>query len=381
MKPTSPRTRIFELDALRGIAVFGMILWDFRSVSMGNFHVGGEADRVIDEVMRLTDIENTTHLVFSFLFGWGLSAQALSGKAERACPVVPLRRLGALFVIGAANLVFVIRSDFIHIYALLGFVLLLFTSLRTTTVLALAVITVALPGIGALVAARYLTYESYYGHAIFDSLKASHILSSTYRELVHLRAHEFVREYVHPSPYVRNLDIFAMFLFGLYAARERLFDRLRADRTLVRTLLWGFLAAHVVGLGALLAMRLPEIVTVLARAYAIMALSLFYICLGLYVLRADSMSTLCRPIANVGRMAISSYLLHCLLGTTMFYGYGLALHGKLGLASGEALAVLACAFHAVLCTWWMRRFQFGPVEWLWRSITYFRLQPLRLSAS
>src|SRR4051812_8977663 len=106
MKPTSPRARILEIDALRGIAVLGMILWDFRSVSMGNFHVGGELDRVIDWVMRTADVENTTHLVFSFLFGWGLAVQTASAQSERSYVMVRLRRLAALFVIGATNLIF-----------------------------------------------------------------------------------------------------------------------------------------------------------------------------------------------------------------------------------------------------------------------------------
>jgi uncharacterized protein len=63
--------------------------------------------------------------------------------------------------------------------------------------------------------------------------------------------------------------------------------------------------------------------------------------------------------------------------TTLFYGYGWGQAFRLGPGAVTAWAVVIFAVQIVACQWWSRRFRFGPVEWLWRSLTYLRWQPLR----
>jgi uncharacterized protein len=82
------------------------------------------------------------------------------------------------------------------------------------------------------------------------------------------------------------------------------------------------------------------------------------------------------PLAAVGRTALSNYLLQSLICTTIFYSYGLGLFGKVGPAAGTALAVVIYAVQVPLSGWWLRRFEFGPMEWLWRSLTYMKRQPM-----
>jgi uncharacterized protein len=64
--------------------------------------------------------------------------------------------------------------------------------------------------------------------------------------------------------------------------------------------------------------------------------------------------------------------------TTLFYGYGFGQVFKLGPVTVTACAVAIFAVQAVACQWWLGRFHFGPVEWLWRSLTYLKWQPLRI---
>ena len=87
------------------------------------------------------------------------------------------------------------------------------------------------------------------------------------------------------------------------------------------------------------------------------------------------------PLAAVGRMALSNYLLQSLICTTIFYSYGLALFGKVGPSLGLLLTITIFLIQIPLSVWWLRRFQFGPIEWLWRSLTYWQRQPMRLSRS
>jgi uncharacterized protein len=80
-------------------------------------------------------------------------------------------------------------------------------------------------------------------------------------------------------------------------------------------------------------------------------------------------------------MALTVNLLQSVAGTLLYYGYGLGLQFKLGYLSGFLLTVVLFTLQAVLSRWWLRDFRFGPVEWFWRSLTYGKLQPMRLEPS
>src|SRR5690348_4834961 len=146
MGPTNPEKRIVEIDILRGVAVLGMILWNFRSRAMGNYYSTGNIDHFVDRVITVFDIENTVHLLFSFLFGMGLAMQMRSHATpfEAIC----LRRLLALFIIGMINGFFLDRTDILYIYAMLGVILLLFANLSNRVILTSAVLLIATHGLG-----------------------------------------------------------------------------------------------------------------------------------------------------------------------------------------------------------------------------------------
>ena len=79
----------------------------------------------------------------------------------------------------------------------------------------------------------------------------------------------------------------------------------------------------------------------------------------------------------VGRMALTNYLMQTLAMTSLFYGYGLGLYGEVPRLGQMAFVAALVAFQLLASPWWLARFCFGPVEWLWRSLTYGRLQPMR----
>jgi uncharacterized protein len=85
-------------------------------------------------------------------------------------------------------------------------------------------------------------------------------------------------------------------------------------------------------------------------------------------------------LAPVGQMALTNYLLESLIATMIFYGYGLGLFGQVGAAWGIVLTVVIYLLLIPFSHWWMRRFLYGPAEWLWRSMTYWKWQPLRRRA-
>ena len=87
--------------------------------------------------------------------------------------------------------------------------------------------------------------------------------------------------------------------------------------------------------------------------------------------------SLLMSLAPIGRMALSGYLLQSLVSALVFHGYGLGLGGQLG-SFGQLLYCLGLGMALIaLGRWWLGRYYFGPVEWLWRSATYGRRQPMR----
>jgi uncharacterized protein len=84
--------------------------------------------------------------------------------------------------------------------------------------------------------------------------------------------------------------------------------------------------------------------------------------------------------APVGRMAFTNYLMQSVIFGWVFYGYGLGLFGRLGVAAALAIGTAVYALQVAFSILWLRRYRFGPLEWLWRSATYGTWQPLRRTA-
>jgi uncharacterized protein len=94
------------------------------------------------------------------------------------------------------------------------------------------------------------------------------------------------------------------------------------------------------------------------------------------LLKHNSMLWLTRRLAAVGRMALSNYIMHTLICGFIFYGHGLGQIGQID-RSGQIIIVFAIwILQMVVSPIWLQHFRFGPLEWLWRSLTYWRLQPL-----
>jgi len=108
-------------------------------------------------------------------------------------------------------------------------------------------------------------------------------------------------------------------------------------------------------------------------------LGLFYVS-SLALLLNKGMLAFCKKqIAPVGRMALTNYLLQSIVLTTIFYGYGFGLFEKITVWQGLLLSFVIFGLQVPISRWWLARFNFGPFEWLWRSLTYWKMQPFKRS--
>jgi uncharacterized protein len=183
------------------------------------------------------------------------------------------------------------------------------------------------------------------------------------------------------------LQILGLFLIGLYAGRREFFQQLQTYLPFIRKVLWWALAMGVVGmlsragvfkLPELLGPYLADVGGEVLETIGNLALSFFYASALILLAQRHAWKSRLAPLAAVGRMALSNYLFQSLVCTTLFYSYGLGLFGKVGPAAGLALSFAIYSVQVPLCVWWLRRFRFGPMEWVWRSMTYGKLQPMRM---
>jgi len=108
------------------------------------------------------------------------------------------------------------------------------------------------------------------------------------------------------------------------------------------------------------------------------AMSLFYASTIILLTQGEAWRRWLAPLAAVGRMALSNYLFQSLICTLIFYSYGLALFCQVRPSLCLLLIMIIWLIQIPLSVWWLRRFQFGPVEWLWRSLTYWQRRPMRV---
>ncbi|MBV8673282.1 MAG: DUF418 domain-containing protein, partial [Acidobacteriaceae bacterium] len=108
---------------------------------------------------------------------------------------------------------------------------------------------------------------------------------------------------------------------------------------------------------------------------------LFWIGLVMLICRKRWLPGTQRRLGAVGRMAFTNYLTHTIVCTFLFYGWGLGLYGKISRTGQFGIVLAIWAAQLIISPWWLDRFQFGPFEWIWRSLTYWKLQPMRKSSS
>ena len=118
---------------------------------------------------------------------------------------------------------------------------------------------------------------------------------------------------------------------------------------------------------------------VLINLFGSLVVALGHVGMLALVVKSGALSWLTRRLAAVGRMALSNYLTHSIVCTTLFYGYGFNRFGQINRTGLAAIVLSIWIFQLMVSPIWLKHFRFGPAEWLWRSLTYWRLQPIRIS--
>lgn len=371
---TPPGERIEILDVIRGFALVGVLL-----VNMQYFVEPSYAQVLRDEGWGLPDrlglgfvdllALSKFYPIFSFLFGYGAALQMGSAVA-RGTGFAGLYawRMTLLLLIGAHHAIYVWNGDILATYALLGYALLLFRKASDRTLLATSA--------GLVLAAT----------AVLAGLR----LALDAGLLAPDAAAEIERRFAASAePWRRvgrqTLLVMGMFLLGFWAGRRGLFsDAPPAHPGRLRRLVALALGIGLAGNLAYVALEMRVDPAALTWSW-VAAVTLLAVCgpllgagyVGGLVLLFPRPGWRRRlsPLAAVGRTALTNYLLQSLVCLALVGQHGPL--SPLHPPAGVALTFAIFAVQVALSRWWLRRYRFGPVEWLWRSATYARWQPLR----
>lgn len=406
IQPVSAGERLVLVDALRGFALLGILLVNIAGFSQPfqAFSLPIETAQpwpdLAATVLVTLFAEGKFYALFSLLFGLGFTIQIerARGSGWRARYS---RRLLVLFAIGIVHGVFIWAGDILALYAIVGFVPMLFARAAPRTVLVwiaviatIYVLTVT-AGFGLMQSSVQTpgAAQTWEHDAIEDYAARRAAVAETYRvyatgsfaEITAQRIRDLAFLFKQEPAFAPNVLLY--FLLGLYLGKRGVFDAPATHAALFRR--W-------VTVGVLLG--LPASASYTATRFAFdpllpswidwwafvtflgggLALSLAYVGgLSLLWLRPTARRKLAL-LAPVGRMALTNYLLQSLAGTFIFYSYGLGLYGRVSPAGGLAIAFAIYACQIPFSHWWLDRFRFGPAEWIWRSLTYGRLQPMRM---
>jgi uncharacterized protein len=401
--PTLAAERIELIDAVRGFALFGVLLanlvWLSQDVALTPAQLEALPTAALDRIVRYGVqffVDWKFYTLFSFLFGLGFSVQLMRGE-KRGVAIVPLyaRRLGVLLVLGTIHAYLLWFGDVLQLYALLGFLLILFRRRSDKVLLATGI------GLGVIFPAVVVIVENLLSPkpaapwpsatelkeitALFQGFSSSSVL-----DVFKVNAKYTSGFWTETFAIQFLAAIFGKFLLGFYVGRRRLLEEPEAHTRLFRRLLvWG-LVVGVIGNALWVVTSVLKQSGAMARSspwglaaqlpiyLGILAMSAFYLSAIVLLWRKPAWHRRLAWLSPVGRMALSNYLTHSFLYVFLFWGFGLGLLGRVGAAFCVALALAIFAAQIVLSSWWLRRFRFGPAEWLWRSLTYGARQPMRL---
>jgi uncharacterized protein len=403
--PVSARERIAELDVLRGIALLGVVVANVWLWFSGAYYLFPEyhaqvarlsVDAVVFNGIGVM-VSGKAATTFAFLFGVGFAVQLRRAEARGTAGVdLYRRRLAVLLLFGLVHAFFLWYGDILAAYALVGFVLLFFRGRTDRTLLVWAgLLLVAVP----LVMGSIPLLSSLFGRdmpppdlAPMAELRATSLAAFQSGDPARVFAANLqglATSYASPKAFWLVM-VLGVFLLGLYAGRRRYFENVVEHGPGFRRLAYWGLGLGLpcsVGVGAVYVTHPPEamatrpgialLMTVLVT-FGTLPLAFGYIATATLLVQRPRWRRILGHFAPVGRMALTNYLSQTVICLLIFYGYGAGLIGQVGATAALVIALLIFAIQMAWSPWWLTRFHFGPAEWLWRTLTYGQVQPLRI---
>lgn len=394
--------RIEAIDVLRGFTLLGIILVhmveQYYAGAWPEEHSRATTATIADQITAGfvgIFISGKFFMIFSFLFGLSFFIQFSKSDSEKNFLARFTWRLVILFIIGFIHHLHY-RGDILSIYALLGFSMLVFYRLPDKYLLALALFlildipaVITRAGNAIFFPSDTNPFGAWDNQAILNYYNT--LKSGTYLEILRANFYEFMPKMNFQVISGRLYITLGLFLLGIYAGRKNLFGKLEENIPLLkkgmRYSLFAILGAIVFALiifgGAqLLKITFNQSVQWLIGGFVMdifnAALAVIYLAGILLLFQKEKWQKRLMNLYPVGRMGLTTYLMQTLFGVFIFHSYGLGLLADIGAFYTFLIAIALFAFQIIFAKYWFTRFSFGPIEWIWRNLTYLKIHSILL---
>ncbi len=388
LAPVPPSERIHALDLLRGLAMFG-VLWS----NLNDWYGDVEPVTALDRGLAWTQynlIEGRFYTLLALLFGVGFGIQLLRAT-ERGVnqSTVYFRRFLGLLVIGAVHAFLISDNDILMMYALVAFALVLFRNLSQRHILIAAILCWFI-GPEIATRARILGGWGYFGSPVTDP---TILANGSWLQIEPIRVATKLA-WMGNFGLTMFFFILALFLVGLWLTKSGYLLRVVEDPKTTRRLLFVALIMSVIGF-----VWFPFLAKIVPQSFwrwplsfgpsdfrfwiptkwlgqvlgwSVEGMAVAYAAILILLSQRSKNARFLWPLAATGRMALTTYVVQSGVCTLLFFGYGLGWYGSVGYTGklGIVLVLFSCQMAASV--WWLNRFRFGPLEWLWRTMTYGR---------
>ncbi|MRG87040.1 DUF418 domain-containing protein [Salinibacillus xinjiangensis] len=376
--PLHKSKRLPWVDAARGFALFGILMVNVPAFNAPYFLYGGEQlfwDQPLDHTIQdIIDIffQASFYTLFSLLFGFGMQMMK-----ERAGQGILIRRLLILLGFGLIHAFFIWHGDILISYAVVGVLLFFFFSTKPKTLLKWFFILSIVPTL----LYTWLLYMSrdYLGWvnrpAISDALANYSseswilILKQNYQDWM------YVNEGI--GFIFLIISLLPMFLIGMFFMKKRWLHEVEDHQPILKKILGISLFVFILFKAGPYMWGRPDWFNFAQDQIGGAASSIFYV-VGITLLFQHSWwRKSLNLLTYVGRMSITNYISQSIICFILFYGPGFNLYGKVSPAWSVVIVIGIFICQIFASKWWLTHFQYGPLEWVWRSLTYNQRQPLK----
>lgn len=422
--PVTAGERIASLDFLRGVAILGILVMNIYAFAMpfaayfNPYRMGGdEAWNIGTWVFTHIFFDQKFMTIFAMLFGAGivLMMERAEARGVRFGPIF-FRRQSVLLLIGLAHLVFIWLGDILSYYALISMAMFFFRHWSPRRLIIVACVMLPIPLLfnygssfymaelmqqsaeievrvdaGETISAddervleEWHTSRTFFAPTDEDIARDLDAHRGAYGDAVQYRVENSLPMLLYAIPFFMIWRVGGLMLIGMALMKLGILSAQRATGFYQRLAIlgyglglplaafsaWNFFAHDFDPVFNLRVGNTPNYV-------ASILVALGHIAAAMLIVRSGALAGVVKRFTAVGRMALTHYLMHSIVMTTLFYGYGFGLYGRVPRLGQMLFVVGLVGLQLVISPWWLSKYRFGPAEWAWRSLTYGRRQPFR----
>jgi uncharacterized protein len=384
--PIQQEDRTIIVDILRGFALFGVLLGNFSGMITNNVPnniINSHAtafDHFLDTAHELF-VSNKFLTLFAILFGYGFGViMERLKKKEINTTSFFLRRMFWLFIFGFLNLA-LWNGDILHVYAIAGILLLLFRKLNARTILWCSVLFLF------VVPLLIRLYQRFWLHYSIDESLVDHFyLAYKYgslKDVIVVNYQSYPQQWIYSWVDLRDIsEILGKFLLGYFVLRQQILTKLHEHYSLIRKTWLVSLPIMIIYLCVTILSDKKIITTERYLLFpffriGVLATTLFYATSIIHLFVKNRWYPLMQAFQNLGRMTLTNYLMQTIIYVLLFYHIGFGLLGDFSFTIVWLLSFIIYFLQSLFSKWWLSKFYYGPIEWVWRQLCYQQRFPIK----